>query len=438
MRFVIVGASAAGISAAETLRCHDECADIVIISDEELIYSRPMLSYYLAGTRDEEGLLYRSRDFFKDNRIEAIIARAVKLDPEKNQVQLEDGRKVDYDRLLLATGASPRFPKVEGMDKEGVFGLRKITDVEGMLARLPHATRAVVLGAGLVGLKAAAGLKQHGLDVTVLVGSLQVLSQMLDESSSEVFKQIFEENGVPVITGVQAAEVLGKAQVEGLKLTSGEVYPCELVVVGKGVDPNLDLVEGTSIKMDYGILIDEHCRTNVPDIYAAGDAAQAMDVLRGEPWINALWPCAVEQGRIAALNMAGEETAYKGSMRMNSVQFFDLSVISAGLAVLTPGPLGSRQGEHDETLEDRPEPHVYRKVFLKDDTIVGFVLIGEIETAGVLRTLMEKRVDVSDMKDELLSPRLDVGRVLPLIAESHEGVIETEFQELLETVSVGG
>jgi NAD(P)H-nitrite reductase large subunit len=345
MRFVIVGASAAGISAAETLHRHDECAEIVIISDEELIYSRPMLSYYLAGARDEEGLLYRSRDFFKDNRLEAIIARAVKLDPEKNQVHLEDGRKVDYDRLLLATGASPRFPKAEGMDKEGVFGLRKITDVEGMLARLPHATRAVVLGAGLVGLKAAAGLKQHGLDVTVLVGSPQVLSQMLDESSSEVFKQIFEENGVPVITGVQAAAVLGKAQVEGLELTSGEVYPCELIVVGKGVDPNLDLVEGTSIKMDYGILIDEHCRTNVPDIYAAGDAAQAMDVLRGEPWINALWPCAAEQGRIAALNMAGEEAAYKGSMRMNSVQFFDLAVISAGLAVLTPGPLGSRRSK---------------------------------------------------------------------------------------------
>ena len=135
--------------------------------------------------------------------------------------------------------------------------------------------------------------------------------------------------------------------------------------------------------------------------------------------------------------MVGEESVYKGSMRMNSVQFFDLPAISAGLAVLTPGALGSRKGEHDETLEDRPGPHVYRKVFLKDDTIVGFVLIGEIDTAGVLRTLMEKRVDVSSMKDELLSARLDVGRVLPRIAASHEGVVEPEFQELIETVSVG-
>lgn len=438
MRHVIVGASAAGVSAAETLRCHDESADIIIISDEELIYSRPMLSYYLAGTRDEEGLLYRSRHFFEDNRIEAIIGRAVKLDPEKNQVCLEDGREVDYDRLLLATGASPRYPKAEGMDKEGVFGLRKMTDVEGMLARLPQARQAVVLGAGLVGLKAAAGLKEQGCEVTVLVGSPHVLSQMLDETSSEVFKRIFEENGVPILTGVQAAEVLGETQVEGLKVASGDVYPCELIVVGKGVDPNLELVEGTSIEVDYGILVDEHCRTNLPDIYAAGDVVQAMDVVRGESWINALWPCAAEQGRIAGLNMVGVETAYRGSMRMNSVQFFDLPVISAGLAVLTPGRLGSRQGEHDETLEDRPEPLVYRKVFLKDDTIVGFVLIGEIETAGVLRTLMEKRVDVSGIKDELLSPRLTVGRVLPLIADSHEGVVEPEFRELIETVGVGG
>lgn len=438
MRYVIVGASAAGVSAAETLRRHDESAEIIIISDEELIYSRPMLSYYLEGTRDEQGLLLRSRDFFKDNRIEAIIARAVKLDPERNLLHLEDGRKVDYEQLLLATGASPRFPKAAGMDKLGVFGLRKIADVEGMLARLPQARRAVVLGAGLVGLKAAAGLKQRGLDVKVLVGSPHVLSQMLDETSSEVFKQLFEENGVPIITGVQPAEVLGKSQAEGIKVSSGEVYPCELVIVGKGVDPNLELVEGTSIEIDYGILVDEHCRTNVPNIYAAGDSAQAMDVLRREPWINALWPCATEQGRVAALNMTGEGAVYRGSMRMNSVQFFGLPVISAGLAVLTPGPLGSRQGEHDETLEDRPAPNVYRKVFLKDDTIVGFVLIGEIETAGVLRTLMEKRVDVSGMKDDLLSPRLDVGRVIPLIAACHAGAIETEFRELLETVSVGG
>lgn len=437
MRYVIIGASAAGVSAAETLRREDPEGEIVMISDEALVYSRPLLSYLLAGTVDEEEMLYRPRDFFSRNEIDARFTRAVALEPEKHRVRLADDQVVEYDRLLLATGASPRFPKAEGMGKQGIFGLRRLADVEGMLERIPRAKRAVVLGAGLVGLKAAAGLKGHGLEVTVLVGSPHVLSQMLDADSSQVFREVFEEHGVPIVTGVSPVAAHGNGDVEAIEVDSGDVFPCELVVVGKGVDPNLELAEGTDIHVDYGVLVDEHCRTNVENVYAAGDVAQAPDVVRGEPWINALWPCAAEQGRIAALNMSGEETLYKGSMRMNSVQFFEVPVISAGLAVLTPGPLGSRPGEHDETLEDRQNGTIHRKVFLKDDTIVGFVLVGDIETAGLLRVLMEKRVDVSAVKDELLSPDLDLGHLLPFIREHRDRFTEPEFRHLVHTVSLG-
>jgi len=437
MRYLIVGASAAGISAIETIRRKDPEAEITVISDEKSIYSRPLLSYYLAGQLPEEKLAYRPEDFYKSLNVELIFGRARALDVEKCHVELEDGRKVGYDKLLLATGASPRFPKAEGIRREGVFGLRRIEDAKGILEIVPKAKRAVVLGAGLVGLKAAAGLKARGLDVTVLVGSPHVLSQMLDETSSQVFRELFEQNGVKVVTGVKPTAVLGDGGIEGVEIDTGERFPCELVVVGKGVDPSLELAQGTPIKCDYGVLVDEHCRTNIENIYAAGDVAQAPDIVRGEPWINALWPCAVEQGRIAALNMVGEETIYKGSMRMNSVQFFGVPVISAGLAVLTPGPLGGRAGEHDETIEDRPAPLIYHKVFLKDDTIVGFVLIGEIETAGLLRVLMEKKVDVSGIKDKLLSPALELGHILPLVVEHSERFIEREFKELADTVSVG-
>jgi NAD(P)H-nitrite reductase large subunit len=437
MRYVIVGASAAGISAIETIRRRDPKAEITVISDEKSIYSRPLLAFYLAGQLGEEKLVYRPHDFYKSLKIELISGRAKALDVEKCRVELEDGRKVEYDKLLLATGASPRFPKAEGIKRDGVFGLRRIEDAQGILERVPKARQAAVLGAGLVGLKAAAALKARGLDVTVLVGSRHVLSQMLDETSSQVFRELFEKNGVRIVTGVKPTAVIGDGKIEAVEVDKGERFPCELVVVGKGVDPNLELVEGTSIQKDYGVLVDEHCRTNIENIYAAGDVAQAPDIVRGEPWINALWPCAVEQGRIAALNMVDEETVYKGSMRMNSIQFFDVPVISAGLAVLTPGPLGGRPGEHDETIEDRPATLVYRKVFLKDNTIVGFVLIGEIETAGLLRVLMEKKVDVSEIKDELLSSRLELGRLLPLVIEHKERFVEREFKELVDTVSVG-
>ena len=436
MRYVIAGASAAGISAAETIRQRDRSAEVVVISDERFVYSRPLLSYYLAGYMDEESVLLRPRDFFERESITAVFSRAVALDVNKGQVEVEAGPPVPYDKLLLATGASARFPKAEGIDREGVFGLRHLSDVGGMLSQLPKVKKAVILGAGLVGLKAAASLHKRGVEVSILVESRHVLSQMLDEVSAKVFQGLFEQHGIPVITKARPTAVLGNGGIQGVEIASGEVFPCQLVVVGKGVDPNLELTVGTSIKAEYGVLVDNHLQTSVENIYAAGDVAQAPDILRGEPWINALWPCAVEQGRVAALNMMGETTHYRGSTRMNSVQFFDVPVISAGLAVLTPGPLGGRLGEHDETIEDRPSPGGYRKIFLKDDTIVGFVVIGDIERAGLLKLLMEKRINISGFKNELLGPRLDFGFLLPIIVQNRERFDESEMLELVKTVGV--
>jgi NADPH-dependent 2,4-dienoyl-CoA reductase/sulfur reductase-like enzyme len=436
MRRVIIGLSAAGVSAVETLRSGDEQSDIVAISDESLIYSRPLLSYYLATKLEMPRLLYRPSDFFERNRLTTVFTRASRIDLENQRVYLENGGVEPYDQLLIATGARPRYPRAAGIQKKGVFGLRRIEDVHGMFERLPGVKRVVVLGAGLVGLKAASALRHHDVEVTILVGSRHALSQMLDETSARVYEDIFRKHGVEIFTGVKPAAILGNEEVSGVETADGRVFPCEMVVVGKGVDPNMELVSDTRINTDYGIVVDNLCQTNVPGVFAAGDVAQAPDIIRGETWINALWPCAVEQGRIAALNMLGHEICYKGSMRMNSVQFFDLPVISAGLAVLTPGPLGARAGEHDETLEDRPSEFVYRKVFLKDDTIVGFVQIGEIGTAGLLKILMERRVDISHIKSELLSPRLSLGFLLPLIQDNRTLFDEREFQELMESVGV--
>jgi len=405
MRYVIVGASAAGVSAAETLRQRNPAADIVVISDERLVYSRPLLSYYLAGHLTEEALLYRPRDFFERLGISLVLDRARALDLANCRVEIEHGSPVPYDKLLLATGASARFPRAEGIKKDGVFGLRHLSDVEGILPRLAEVKRAVVLGAGLVGLKAAAGLRERGVEVTMLVSSRHVLSQMLDASSAQVFQELFEQHGVPTITGVKPTAILGKDRIEGVETASGGVYPCQLVMVGKGVDPNLELTGGTPVKVEYGVLVDQYLATTVENVYAA-------------------------------LNMLGEKVPYRGSTRMNSVQFFGLPVISAGLAVLTPGPLGGRSGEHDSTLEDRPSANVYWKIFLKDDTIVGFVVMGDIERAGLLKILMEKRVNVSAIRDDLLGRRLDLGFLLPFIAENRERFAEPEMQELVETVGV--
>jgi nitrite reductase (NADH) large subunit len=226
---------------------------------------------------------------------------------------------------------------------------------------------------------------------------------------------------------MEPAKILGDGRVTGVLMESGEELPAQLVVVGKGVRANLEPVEGTEVQYDYGVIIDEHCRTNIPNIYAAGDVAQSYDVVRGRYWTNALWPCAVEQGRVAALNMAGKEAVYRGSMGMNSVQFFDLPVISAGLA-------GLRERDFDSELIDQPGPRVYKRLVLRGDRLVGFILVGEIENAGIIRSLVERGVSVAELKDRLLRESFGFSEVMPLIEGRGERFPEREYQELIETM----
>jgi NAD(P)H-nitrite reductase large subunit len=429
LKNIIIGSSAAGISAAETLRREDPTCEIIMISDEpNPLYSRPLISYYLAGELPEERIYYRPPDFYERNRIEAHLGRrAVRVEPRANRVILDNGEELEYDNLLLANGASPTFPEIEGLDKAGVFGFRRLSDAKEMLAMLPQVKQAVVLGGGLVGLKAAVGLKARGVDVTVAVGSPHLLSQMVDARAGEIYRALLEEHGIKVATGMEPAKILGDGRVTGVLMESGEELPAQLVVVGKGVRANLEPVEGTEVRYDYGVIIDEHCRTNIPNIYAAGDVAQSYDVVRGRHWTNALWPCAVEQGRVAALNMAGKEAVYRGSMGMNSVQFFDLPVISAGLA-------GLRERDFDSELIDQPGPRVYKRLVLRGDRLVGFILVGEIENAGIIRSLVERGVSVAELKDRLLRESFGFSEVMPLIEGRGERFPEREYQELIETM----
>lgn len=429
MKNVIIGSSAAGISAAETLRRADPTCEIVMISDEpNPLYSRPLISYLLAGELPEEKIYYRPPDFYERNKIEARLGRrAVQVKPKADRVILDNGEELEYDNLLLANGASPVFPRIEGLAKAGVFGFRTLKDAKEMLAMLPQVREAVVLGGGLVGLKAAVGLKARGVDVTVAVKSPHLLSQMVDAGASEIYRELLEEHGIRVATGLEPAEILGGSRVEGVRMESGEELPAQLVVMGKGVRANLDPIKGTEVRSDYGVLIDEHCRTNVKNVYAAGDVAQSYDLVREEYWTNQIWPCAVEQGRIAALNMAGEEATYRGSIGMNSVQFFDLPVISAGLA-------GLRERAFDEEIVHRPAPQVYKRLALRGERVVGFILVGEIENAGLIRSLVAKGVSVKGLKDRLLRGTFGFSELLPLIEGEGERFIEREYRELLETM----
>lgn len=426
-QIVIIGNSAAGINAAQAIREQDNQIKIIIISDENQFgYCRCLISDMLAGKLKEKDLIIKDNQFYKDLNIQLLKDTKVeKINPNKKNITLENRTRIDYDSLIIATGAVPKISKdIKGINKHGVFGFRSINDIRDILEIIPITRTACVVGGGLIGLKAAYGLKAKRLQVKLIVRSNYILSQILDEPGADFFKERFEKEGIEIISGRDIVEVFGNGDVKAIKLNSGKVIGCGIVIIGKGVVPNIKLIKETQIKYDRGILTDEFMRTNIADVFAAGDVAQGYDILRQSPGINALWPAAVEQGKIAGLNailqlLGNQEKMirYEGSLSMNAVEFFDLPVISIG--TVNP-PQGA---DYEELVfTDKPES-VYKKILLKDNRIVGFISIGKINNSGIFLKLIKKKADVSRIKNCLLSEMFSYPMVKDLIGEEEENYV---------------
>jgi NAD(P)H-nitrite reductase large subunit len=412
-QFVIIGNSAAGISCVEAIRQRDKESKITVISDEDYSgYCRCLISYYLAGDVKEDKILLRPESFYKENNIELLLNKKVaRVDPKKNRVILEDKTQLNYDALLIATGASPKFPEIPGIKKRGVFGFRTIKDAKEIEGLVPVTKTACVLGGGLIGLKAAYALHKRKIETKVIVKSKQILSQMLDVQAAGIVQKRLQENGLEVIFGQDAAEVIGNGDLKAIKLDSGKAIGCSLVVVGKGVGPNVDLIKDTEIKMNEGILANNLLQTNIANIYVAGDACESFDLTLGKHAVNALWPVAVEQGKICGANMAGDNIVYTGSLGMNSLEFFGLPIISLGIYKV-------KDGEPCEELKILDEKAGrYKKIILKDGLIIGAIFVNDIKNSGVFLRLIRERINVSSFKDKLLQENFGYPDIIDCVKE---------------------
>ncbi len=418
MKYVIIGCSAAGVNAAAAIRRHDPDGDIELLTKEEAgHYSRPMLSYYLGGKIDEQELLYRGGGYLE--RLDANLSRGrdvCGVDPDKGLVICTDGGTHAYDRLLVASGGVARQPDVPGIDLDGVYHFRTLDDARAVRERAASTKVCVMMGGGLVSLKAAEALRGLGLEeVHLVIGSNRVMSQAMDSAGAGVLQRRLEQNGVFVHTGESVEAVLGddSVGVEGVTLKSGERLECQLVLVGKGVRPDLSLLEGSGVDTDWGVLVDRAMATSVPGVFAAGDVAQAHDCIHDEQYVNALWPLAAQQGWVAGCNMAGAvETAYPGWFAMNSLQVFGLPVITMGIVTDREG--GDAEGMDVLALLDNSND-VYRKLVLRGGRLVGCAAVGDTDAAG-LAGLIRAGADVSEIKEELLT-----GRPEMLVAEEGKG-----------------
>ena len=412
-QYVIIGASAAGIAAAESIRRHDKTAKIVMVSDEkEKPYFRVMLSFVLAGTIGGDKLFLNSEGYFKDLDITFMSGRsAVGIDAAKNQVHLDDAVRLDYDALLLATGSRPRGLNVPGVDKKGVYYFRTRKDMEGVRAIAKNTGQAVVIGGGLVGIKVADALCEHGIKVCMMVTSDKVLSQTADRETADIVLNVLKFRGLTVKSGVSPVAFQGRGeQLEEVLTDTGERIPCELAVIGKGVVPNAGLAgdlaaAGDGFIQDNGIETDGYLATSVPNIFAAGDVAQTLDIASGARELHAIWPAAVEQGRTAGCNMCGKSIPYGGSLHRNAFHIGSSYVITGGL--FNPG------ADSDCRIDVYRDPKrkIHRRMVSRNDRIVGMSFVNDTPAAGMVLAMIRRKQKLSSLPVDVLAPGFDFSRL---------------------------
>jgi len=403
---VIIGNSAAGLAAIAAIRSRDrKCSITVIAAERHPPYSRIMLTYLLAGKTTLDRIALHEPHWYGEMNVRPLIGRrAMAVDARRGEVLTESAsgrgrpRRVSFERLLIATGANPQRPSVDGIDLPGVFCLRSLDDaaaitswVDGQLAgsRPPEA---VFLGGGPVCLQTLTALATRGAKVTLLVRSAAILSQLADPYTAALAEKVLRAHGIRIIKGVDVSAIergprTGRSR-HGLMVHTRQrkPLPADLVIVGKGTEPNTQLTRGTGIATETGILVDETMATSVPAVFAAGDVAQASHCVTGRKVCYGTWTNACEQGRIAGLNMAGSHTAWTGGLNRNVTTLFGNTLGSVGMIHADAEPMADRR-VHLEHFED-PRRRVSRRLFFADGRCLGAVLWNSCNDLGTLSWLI--------------------------------------------------
>ncbi len=383
--YVIIGQGAAGTAAANTLRSLDSKVPITMITDEhDFFYSRIDLPDILSGKYSPQDSIRQTAEEFAEKSIVCRMGETVQeILAEEKVVLLVSGEKIPYDKLLIATGSSPVVPAIKGADARGVHVLWTMEQTRTIIDAATEAKAAVVVGAGLIGLKAALALRKRGLKVMVIEKLPYILPRQLDETAARIIERQIEAKGIDlrIGTGVEEIEVC-EGKIVGVKLED-EMVTCDLIVMAVGVNPNTALAASAGVKVGRGIVIDEYLRTSIPDIYAAGDVAEVYDSGSESHVVPAIWPVAVEHGQLAAWNMLGFDKPFVFTAAMNSVEIADIPFISVG---------DIEGGSHDQILINHQDTN-YKKVVMRGKTVRGVLFLGNICQAGVLANLLIRQAE---------------------------------------------
>jgi NAD(P)H-nitrite reductase large subunit len=414
MKYVIIGSGVAGMAAVEAIRSVDGAGEIVMISeDPHGYYSRPGLAYYLTGELHDEALYLRTREDAQKMKLTFLNARVMRILRSEHVLELDGKPRLAYDKLLIAVGSRAVPLEVPGVKLEGVVKLDHMNDAKNILKLAKRGRTAFVVGGGITALELTEGLLARGMKVHYLLRGDRYWSNVLDPHESKVVEARLEAEGVTLHHHAELVEILGKnGKVSGIRLEDGHTLNCDLVAYAIGIRPCLELVKDTDLALDRGILVDEHLQTNDPDIYAAGDVAQAFDPLSGRSVLDSLWNPAREQGHAAGMNMAGRKTAYLKSPPFNVTRLAGLTttIIGAVGHGKDEDVLGIARGD-SETWRDLPDAIVaqsgfdvnHMRLLIGEKTLIGAIVMGDQTLSWPLQKMIAGGADISSIRGKLMA-----------------------------------
>ena len=394
-RYLIVGDGVAGARAALKIRETDSKGEIHIFTEESYpFYYRVRFPELVAGEITGKNLIIHNHEFYQSKGIVLHLdERITDGNLVKKEVVSEKGKNYAYDSLLIATGGYAFVPPIKGVDKKGVFTLRSMKDALGMKEFSEKVSRAILIGGGLVGLETGGALLRRGIKVAVIEHNPRILPRQTDPEGSQILQGKMEQMGFSFFLQGQSDEILGSDTVEGVRLKDGRTVEGEMVIMSAGVKPSIALGKTLGLEIKNGIVVDDHLKTKIEGIFAAGDVAEHQGRVYG------IWPAAQRQGETAGINMAGGDVLYKGTVVSNTLKVVGINLTAAG--EIDP------EGKLECIVKSDRENCVYCKVAFKEDRMVGCILLGDVKGSKEILNAIEEKTNVKDMKDVLLKEGFD-------------------------------
>ncbi|MFW9943255.1 MAG: NAD(P)/FAD-dependent oxidoreductase [Candidatus Thorarchaeota archaeon] len=413
MRYVIIGGGPAGTTAALEIRKRDKKGEITLISNEDYqFYKRSKILNFISASCTEDDLFTKGKKLYDENNIKFIYDPVESVFPEKKQLILKSSAIVHYDYLLIASGGNPIILPWKGVELEGIHTLYNLNDAKKVAEQACNAKKVVIVGGGAIAMKAIQNFKKIGMDISIIELSSHLWPIGFDRKVARIVEKQIKENGIHIYLEEEVVEFKGKnGKLSTVVLKSGKELQTDLVVITIGMKPNVNFLKNSDVKIDKGILVDSYMRTNVPNIYAAGDVAQIYDPLYNQPILHPTWGNAKRQGKIAARNMVGKFVKYKGTIPIQSIKIFGFTAIAVGIT--------HSKKNFDEISWISFNKKLSRKFIFKNDQLLGALILGKQINKKILKPILKKlifsKANLNEYKHLLLMEDIEFNNIIKSI-----------------------